>query len=83
MNKKAEGYKCASRTMSGCKGISALRARCQDARVYSSFLNDNSREKMIGCHLWVVWCVGCGPRTLRFYDFSLQILFQEMEIGHL
>jgi hypothetical protein len=39
--------------------------------------------KMIGCHLWAVGYVGCGPQTLRFYDFSLQILFQEMEIGHL
>jgi len=35
---KGLGYECASRTMSGCKSISALRARCQDARVYSFFL---------------------------------------------
>ena len=24
-----------------------------------------------------------GPTTLRIYDFSLQILFQEIKIGHL
>ena len=45
--------------------MSALRARCQDARV----LNDNSREKMIGCHLWVVgmWVVGPDIAFLRFF----------------
>ena len=64
---KGDGYKCASRTLSGFKGI-------------YSFLNDNSRENevFVGrgvCGLW-------AP-TLRFYDFSLQILFQEIEIGHL
>ena len=58
-------------------------APSQDARVYSFFLNDNSREKMIECHLWVVGCVGQKFPPLRFYDFSLQILFQEIEIGHL
>ena len=64
----------------GRRSISALRARCQDARVYSAFLDDNPRENEVFVGLWVV---GCGPRTLRFYDFSLQILFQEIEIGHL
>jgi hypothetical protein len=48
----------------GRRSISALRARCQDARVYSYFLDDNRREKMIGCHLWGVgcglWVVGRG-----------------------
>ena len=42
---------------------------------------------VVGCGLWVMgyglWVMGRGPRTLRFYDFSLQILFQEIEIGHL
>ena len=42
-----------------------------------SFLNDD-RVPFVGhgvCGLW-------AP-TLQIYDFSLQILFQEMEIGHL
>jgi len=63
--------------------VCALRARCQDSRVYSSFLNDN-RVPFVGYGgMWVVGYVGCGPPTLCFYDFSLQILFQEIEIGHL
>jgi hypothetical protein len=43
-----------------------------------SFLNDD-RVPFVGCGLYGL----CGPQTLQIYDFSLQILFQEMEIGHL
>ena len=44
-------------------------APCQDARVYSFFLNDNSREKMIECHLWVVGVCGTKVPTLAFLRF--------------
>ena len=40
---------------------------------------EDDRVPFVGCG----GCVGHGPQTLRFYDFSLQILFQEIEIGHL
>jgi hypothetical protein len=63
--------------------MSALRARCQDARVYSSILNNKRREKMIVCHLWVCGLWGMWAHTLQKYDILLQILFQEMKIGHL
>ena len=37
--------------------------------------------------MWVVWAMwamwAMWAPTLQIYDFSLQILFQEMEIGHL
>ena len=42
-----------------------------------SFLNDD-RVPFVGCGI-------CGTKfpPLQIYDFSLQILFQEMKIGHL
>jgi predicted DNA-binding protein with PD1-like motif len=43
-----------------------------------AFLNDDRVP------LWVVWAMwAMWAPTLQIYDFSLQILFQEMEIGHL
>jgi hypothetical protein len=53
--------------------MSALRARCQDARVYSFFLE--RKQKMIGCHLWVVVCVGCGVCGLWAPDIAFLRFF--------
>jgi len=49
--------------------MSALRARCQDARVYSSILNNKRREKMIVCHcgLWGMWAVGPNIAKIRYF----------------
>ena len=65
-------------------GCSDATLSSKDSRVYSSILDDKSRVKMIGCHLWVVGLfVGQSSHPLRFYDFLLQILFQEIKSGHL
>ena len=58
-------------------------APCQDSRVYSISwtINQerNDRVSFVGCGV-----VGqSSHRVLQIYDFSLQILFQEIEIGHL
>jgi hypothetical protein len=61
-------------------GVPVCIAPCQDSRVYSSFLNDKEDDSVPFVGRGLLW-EKFPP--LRFYDFSLQILFQEMKIGHL
>ena len=46
-----------------------------------AFLNDDRVPLWVVWAMWAMWAMWAP--TLQIYDFLLQILFQEMEIGHL